>query len=94
MKDISEDQRLIEKIAKKIQEKGGRIYYVGGYVRDKIIGKKPNDMDIQVIGLKNEQFNKILGKYGEVMSVGKSFPISKLRTGIDIDFLSPEDENG
>ena len=27
-------------IANKIQENGGRLYYVGGYVRDKILNKE------------------------------------------------------
>lgn len=93
LKSVAKEE-IVRSVAEKVEKEGGHCYFFGGYVRDKIIGKKPNDMDIQVIGLKNEQFNKILSKYGEVMSVGKSFPISKLRTGIDIDFLSPEDENG
>lgn len=87
-------EEIIKSVATKIEKEGGHCYFFGGYVRDKIIGKKPNDMDVQVIGITNKRFNDILGKYGEVLSVGKSFPISKLRTGIDIDFLSPEDDNG
>ena len=87
-------EEIIRSVALKIEKEGGHCYFFGGYVRDKIIGKEPNDMDVQVIGITNEEFNKILGKYGEVLSVGRSFPISKLRTGIDIDFLSPEDDKG
>lgn len=87
-------EEIIKSIATRIEKEGGHCYFFGGYVRDKIIGKKPNDMDVQVIGITNERFNDILGRYGEVLSVGKSFSISKLRTGIDIDFLSPEDEMG
>lgn len=87
-------EEIIKSVATKIEEQGGHCYFFGGYVRDKIIGKKPNDMDVQVIGITNEKFNDILGRYGEVLSVGKTFSISKLRTGIDIDFLSPEDYSG
>lgn len=47
-----------------------KIYQVGGAVRDKILGKKPNDFDYVVIGSNLEEM-KNLG----FEQVGKSFPV-------------------
>lgn len=87
-------EEIVKSITNKIEKEGGNCYFFGGYVRDKIIGKLPNDMDIQIIGLDNSKVQNIIGQYGEVLVAGKAFPILKLKTGIDIDFLSPEDKDG
>lgn len=93
LNDISQKE-FVKKIANKVAQKGGNCYFFGGYVRDRIIGKKPNDMDIQIIGMANEELKKVLENFGEVVLIGKSFPILKLKSGVDIDFLTPEDEKG
>ncbi len=55
-----------------------KIYQVGGAVRDKILGKIPNDFDYVVVGSSIEQM-KLLG----FQQVGKGFPV----------FLHPETKN-
>ena len=47
-----------------------KIYQVGGAVRDKILGKIPNDFDYVVVGSSIEQM-KLLG----FQQVGKGFPV-------------------
>lgn len=87
-------KEVIKRIAQKVNKRGGNCYLFGGYVRDRIIGKNPNDMDVQILGITNEEAKKIVEDFGEVKRVGKTFPILKLKNGIDIDFLTPEDDEG
>ena len=42
---------VIKKIALRVNELGGRIFYVGGCVRDKILGIENKDIDIEVHGI-------------------------------------------
>ena len=37
---------MAEKIAARVAEKGGRTFYVGGYVRDKLLGIENKDIDM------------------------------------------------
>lgn len=46
----------IKEIAKKISEAGGRLYLVGGAVRDIMLGIAPNDYDYCVTGLSAREF--------------------------------------
>ena len=52
-----------------------KIYQVGGAVRDKILGKNPNDFDYVVVGSTMEQMLQL-----GFLQVGKGFPV----------FLHPE----
>ena len=76
----------------KIIDAGGTPYYVGGYVRDKILGLDPKDIDIEVYGLSMSQlkealkdFNpKLVGEFFGVLHVGGtdiSLPRKDTNTG-------------
>ena len=39
-----------------IGDAGGTLYIVGGWVRDKLMGKDPHDKDYVVVGLSKENF--------------------------------------
>ncbi len=72
-------------IAEKVKEAGGRVFYVGGIVRDRILGKDNKDIDIEVHGISPEKLNEILESLGEVTRIGMSFGIFGLKHyGIDI----------
>ena len=45
---MKNEERLIKEIAKKIEEKGGKIYFVGVYVRDKKLGLENKDIDVEI----------------------------------------------
>ena len=79
------------KIAKIVKEKGGRTYYVGGFVRDKLMGIENKDVDIEVHGISPETLYEILKSFGEALSFGKSFGIFSLK-GYDIDIAMPRSE--
>ncbi len=83
---------MIEKrIANRVQEAGGRAYYVGGFVRDKMLSTGSKDVDIEVHGITPDQLYGILQEFGEPLSFGQSFGIYSLR-GEDIDIAMPRRE--
>lgn len=82
---------MLNEIAKTMQQDGGRIFYVGGCVRDNIIGKPSKDIDVEIYGLSLNRLIEILSRFGEVNTVGKCFGIIKVK-GLDIDFSIPRSE--
>ena len=62
----------IYKVAKKIQENGGKLYLVGGAIRDEIMGKEVYDRDYAVCGISKEKFQKI---FPEAKKRGKAFEV-------------------
>lgn len=79
----------LKHIARKIQKAGGKSYYVGGYVRDRLLGIKNKDIDVEVHGIKENILLGILSEFGKVEKVGKSFGVYKLN---GIDFSLPRTE--
>ena len=75
-----------------VSRKGGRTFYVGGFVRDKILGIENKDMDIEVHGVKPETLYEILCDVGEPLSYGSSFGVYSLQ-GYDIDIAMPRKEH-
>ena len=65
----------IKKIAKLIEEKGGRLYLVGGAVRDKLLNRSISDTDYCVVGLNKEDFIEL---FPNSISRGKSFEVFDL----------------
>ncbi len=69
-------------------EARGKIYFVGGYIRDKLIGIERTDQDILVIGIASDELVKILQEYGFAEWVGKSFSVIKFHYGGQIYDIS------
>ncbi len=81
------------KILQKIKENNGKIYIVGGAVRDEIMGIKPKDIDFLVTGIPLNKLSEILSSLGKVNEVGKSFGIIKaVIDGEEYDFAIPRTE--
>lgn len=81
----------IKLMAEKIEQAGGRLYLVGGAVRDELLGKTTHDEDYCVTGLTAEQFQKIFpqahvrGKAFAVFDIeGKEFAIARTETKLGI----------
>ena len=82
---------FVTELAKKISEKSGRTFYVGGYVRDSILGIPNKDIDIEVHGIPVEDLKNILLEFGEIKLVGESFGV--FRVGhYDVDISLPRTE--
>ncbi len=80
-----------KRIANRVQEAGGRAYYVGGFVRDRLLGIRSKDVDIEIHGITPDRLISILKEFGEPLSFGQSFGIYSL-PGQDIDIAMPRRE--
>ena len=91
MSDYETGIQTAEKIARLTAEKGGRAYYVGGYVRDRLLGRETKDIDIEVHGITPEDLEKILDSLGQRIEMGKSFGVYGLK-GCTLDIAMPRKE--
>ena len=87
------DLEIAEIIAEQAAFKGGRAYFVGGCVRDWIMGKENKDLDIEIHGLPCEDVKAILDSIGDCITAGSSFGVFKLK-GRNIDVALPRSETG
>ena len=62
MPEQNKDMMLAEKIAEQVSAVGGRVYYVGGCVRDALLGIEGKDIDIEVHGISPSALEEILDK--------------------------------
>lgn len=82
---------LLQTIASDLSEQGGTTYFVGGYVRDQLLGNESKDIDVEIHGITVEQTKAVLESYGHVDSIGASFGVLMIK-GLDIDFAFPRTE--
>ena len=79
-----------EEIAEKIQKAGGKLYRVGGALRDRLLGRVVHDEDFCVTGITTQEFEKI---FPQAMVRGKSFAVYDLE-GKEIAFARKEKKIG
>jgi tRNA nucleotidyltransferase (CCA-adding enzyme) len=65
-------------IAEAVRAAGGRVLVVGGWVRDRLLGRASKDVDIEVFGLPADRLQEVLRGLGRVEPVGASFPVFKV----------------
>lgn len=66
------DREIVERIT----AAGGRVYLVGGVLRDLLLGREPQDRDYCVTGLTGEEFQNL---FPQAALVGKDFPVFILK---------------
>ena len=88
---IEQNIKLAKKIAQKVAQAGGRAYYVGGCVRDQMLGIENKDIDIEVHRLTPEQLKELLSDMGTLLSYGSSFGVFSL-AGSELDIAMPRRE--
>jgi len=76
------------RIVQAIYDRGGYPYFVGGCVRDYLMGIEPKDFDIEVYGLSLEDLIECLNPFGADL-VGKSFGVIKVG---DLDISIPRED--
>lgn len=63
--DHSEQDKLMAlEIARAVAEKGGSSYYVGGFVRDSLLGQENKDVDIEVHAITPQELKDTLDSLG------------------------------
>jgi tRNA nucleotidyltransferase (CCA-adding enzyme) len=85
----------VHPVLEAIQAAGGRPLIVGGAVRDWLRGVEVKDIDVEVYGMPIDRLAEVLGAFGRVDAVGRSFGILKLRLpgGHEIDVSLPRRES-
>lgn len=62
-------------IAKTISKNGGRLYFVGGFVRDKLMGIESHDIDLCITGITEDKFMSL---FPYAFKKGKFFPVFQI----------------
>src|SRR5215467_15550928 len=79
-----------------LQQRGARVYTVGGTVRDELLGHPRKDLDLLVTGLPQSDLLRCLRPYGRVQLTGRTFGVVKLLPhgwdGPPIDVALPRTE--
>ncbi len=73
-------------------EPGGRALLVGGCVRDAVLGRPAEDIDIEVYGVAPERLTQVLGARFRIDLVGAAFGVLKLH-GMPVDVSLPRRES-
>jgi tRNA nucleotidyltransferase (CCA-adding enzyme) len=87
---------VVRDVAIAVREAGGRALIVGGWVRDRLLGRAAKDIDLEVFGIAEDRIADLLAPFGRVQAVGQSFPVYKLispRAAGDIDVALPRRES-
>ena len=91
MDTLERDLNTARSIALAAAERGGTVYYVGGCVRDRLMGAPVKDVDIEVHGVAPEILRELLDGLGERLTVGESFGVYNLK-GCSLDIAMPRRE--
>lgn len=84
----------LKEFLKALSDKGAKTYYVGGYVRDMILGKENKDIDIEIHYITEEEFLDVCKSFDlDIKLCGQAFGVYKaVIDGQDIDFSFPRTE--
>jgi tRNA nucleotidyltransferase (CCA-adding enzyme) len=77
-------------IARATRDRGGRALIVGGWVRDRLLGRHSKDLDLEIFGIPGHELADFLRPFGHVEAVGQSFPVHKVD---EIDVALPRRES-
>ena len=89
------DMPLARSLAEAVAEAGGRAWFVGGYVRDALMGEVCKDIDIEVYGIPPRKLREILSGLGTVIDKGAAFGVLGLaHTNLDVAMPRTESRTG
>ena len=80
-------------VANEVRAAGGRALIVGGWVRDRVMGRPSKDIDVEVYGLDAGSLKTVLQRFGSVNTVGESFTVYKV-AGLDVSLPRRESKTG
>ncbi len=87
------DSQIAAAVADRVHRAGGRALYVGGWVRDRLLGRESKDVDIEVYGIEADRLRGLLAEIGPVNTVGQSFTVYKVG-GVDVSLPRTESKRG
>ena len=87
---LSDGEARAREIARAAADAGGRALVVGGWVRDRLLGRPSKDLDVEVYGIPAEPLRSLLERLGRVDTVGESFTVYKVG---DVDVSLPRRES-
>ncbi len=85
-------QGALGTIFQEVRRAGGRALFIGGCVRDAILGQQAKDLDIEVFGVPPEKLKQLLATHFQVDLLGEAFGIMKIRD-LPIDVSIPRRES-
>ncbi len=92
-------KEILLKLASPVKANGGKLFLVGGAVRDMVLNLPIKDYDCECYNLTEEELLKLLDNFAKdnectVSLVGESFKVFKLRdlTGFELDVALPRTE--
>lgn len=84
------NQSLLKEVLDEIEAQGGKVYIVGGFVRDFVIGRNVDieidDVDIEIHRMNPERFISILENFGQINKMHESFGVYRLEALKNCDF--------
>src|SRR5207253_7066045 len=80
-------------IARAVRDAGGRVLVVGGWVRDRLMGRASKDIDLEVYGVEAARLRDLLQPFGSINAVGESFTVYKV-AGLDVSLPRRESKSG
>ena len=80
-------------ISNAVRAAGGRALIVGGWVRDRMLGREAKDLDLEVFGIAPDALKTILEAFGPVNPVGESFTVYKVGE-LDVSLPRRESKTG
>lgn len=90
--ELMTDKELAMRIAQEINKRGGKTYFVGGYVRDQVLDRDNKDIDIEIHGISAEELHEILSSFGPCETKGVSFGVYGIKH-YDLDISLPRSES-
>lgn len=90
---MDEPLALAHAIARAVRDAGGRALIVGGWARDRLLGRDSKDVDLEVFGIDAAKLKPMLESFGRVDAVGESFTVYKI-AGLDVSLPRRESKTG
>lgn len=87
------DFELARRIADRIRAADGRALFVGGWVRDRLLGRDSKDIDLEIHGIEAAPLRALLEEIAPVNAVGESFTVYKVG-GVDVALPRTESKTG
>jgi tRNA nucleotidyltransferase (CCA-adding enzyme) len=87
------DLAIAREIAERVRAAGGRALVVGGWVRDRLLGRVAKDIDLEVYGIEPGPLKALLAGIAPVNTVGESFTVYKVG-GVDVALPRRESKVG